>query len=468
MKKVTVAALLLITALAYANSVPGAYHFDDYPLILENERVAGSEFDYSSFLEQYGGRPLTFWSFWLNHQMSGSNPAVYHWISLFLHLSVVILLFSLLHKWRKNLFFAFLSALLFAIHPVQTQAVNYIWSRSMLLMAVFTLLSLVFVRRFPWVSLLMLQLAIWSRFEAVVVVIPLALMNSRKTPWYISLAVINFGFFLAGVYFYQPGEFAWYHSEPYQYWLNSFAAIWWYFAHFSWPAGFSIYRGTFSIDLYLVLASIIALASLLFLLWRYRKIAPIPVTAISWTVLFLVPSLLVPNMEIINESRSYLAFAGFACFLAWITEAVIEKLKRIRLSSFSFDQQILRITFIALILIAFLPTTFRRNQIWQDDILLWKEAIPVNPGHFHPYYNLGSAFARKGNLVSAEEAFRKSSQLNPSDDMSYAGLGYCCEMSHNWTCAAKWYSTALSLNPKNHYAAQGYTRVSHKIESKGS
>ena len=64
--------------------------------------------------------------------------------------------------------------------------------------------------------------------------------------------------------------------------------------------------------------------------------------------------------------------------------------------------------------------------------------------------------------------FLASSKLNPNDDMSYAGLGYCCEMSENWECAADWYSTALKLNPENHYAAQGLTRVSRKLESEGS
>ena len=61
--------LVLATGLVYINSFPGAFHFDDFPQLLENPRINGSAFFYSSFLEQYGGRPLTLWTFYWNNQM---------------------------------------------------------------------------------------------------------------------------------------------------------------------------------------------------------------------------------------------------------------------------------------------------------------------------------------------------------------------------------------------------------------
>jgi hypothetical protein len=58
--------LILAAGLVYSNSFPGTFHFDDFPLLLENPRIVGPTFSYSSFLEQYAGRPLTMWTFHWN------------------------------------------------------------------------------------------------------------------------------------------------------------------------------------------------------------------------------------------------------------------------------------------------------------------------------------------------------------------------------------------------------------------
>jgi hypothetical protein len=463
-QRLSIVVLVAITLLVYANSFPGAYHFDDYALMLGNEKVMETEFDYSAFLEQYGGRPLTFWTFWLNFQLTGRDPATFHGFNLLLHICAVLALFLLIREWSKDPLLAFITALIFSIHPVQAQAVNYIWSRSMLLMGVFALFSLLLAKKQPTISLILFQLAIWSRFEALVLIIPLIILNSRKT-WVLSiLAALNLSLFLTGVYLYQPNEFAWYYSNPIQYWLNAAGAVWWYFIHLTWPSSFSIFRGSFSLETYLSAIAIAGLTLLMFSLWKYRHKQVIPVICVSWTLLLLAPSLIVPNSEIINESRSYLAFAGISCLWGYL---LITFLRLIQ-NRFSIKNQIAVFIVLGVIIVVAVPATRARNRIWQESTLLWEEAVTQNPGHFHPYYNLGSAYARKGDLRAAEETFLKSSELNPGDDMSYAGLGYCCEMSQNWKCAAKWYRTALNLNPENSYASQGLDRVSQKLESKGS
>jgi len=459
--------LLLITGIAYANSFPGTFHFDDLPLILENPRVTGPDFDFSAFLDQYGGRPLTFWSFWLTHRIFGNSPSAFHATNLALHAGVVLLLYWLILHWYRDRKLAFTAALLFAVHPVQTQAVNYIWARSLLLMALFTLAAIAVIRKSLPFSLLLFQLAVWSRFEAIAAVLVLVWLAPRRRFWYIGLAALNLGLFLAGVFAYRPAEFAWYHSNPIRYWLNAPAALWRYFTHLAWPFDFSIFRGVFAPGTALILISFLGLGAAAILLWRYRYRAPIPVFAIAWTALFLAPSLAVPNTEIISDSRSYTAFAGFALLGAWIVSSMMGKLESMRWFGFTYGRQILYATSVVLILATTLPTTVHRNRVWQDDVRLWEEAVAVNPGHFHPFYNLGSALAGRGDLASAERAFRKASELNPEDDMSYAGLGYCCEISGDWNSAIRWYRAALSLNPGNRYASQGYIRAVAYLNNEG-
>jgi hypothetical protein len=455
---------LAITILAFLNSFPGEYHFDDYPLVLENQRVINSKFDYTAFLENYGGRPLTFWSFWMNHRLFGNNPVSYHITSLLLHSGVILVLYFLVLQWRNDRILAFFTALIFAIHPSQAQAVNYIWSRSMLLMALFCLISLKWAKRYPWVSVVLFQVAIWSRFEAVIIAIPLSFINPKKATVYFSITTVNLLFLGIGIYLHKPVEFAWTHPDPFGYWLQALTALWWYLGHMIWPITYSIYRGGFSFAPLAEIVSGLAWLILIGFLWKFRKTNRAPVIAIAWTLLFLISSLIVPNAEVVNESRTYLAFAGIAFLAAWILVQGIYYLNRL----IGFDKRLLPVLLAGALSILFLPVTHWRNSVWQESVLLWAEAIAANPNHFHAYYNLGSAYARNGQLEAAVQAFQESSRLNPNDDMSYAGLGYCCEMSQDWQCAARWYSIALSLNPGNQYAAQGMTRISGKIDSEGT
>lgn len=89
-------------------------------------------------------RPLFLDSIILNYQMSGQNVAGYHFVNLLLHLASVLLLFKLLKKLGVKEITAFLLTLLFAVHPVLSQAVAWIPGRNDTLLAVFTLPFLLF------------------------------------------------------------------------------------------------------------------------------------------------------------------------------------------------------------------------------------------------------------------------------------------------------------------------------------
>ena len=110
------AALVLVTGAVYLNSFPAAFHFDDYALILESPLVT-ENFDYGIFLEQYGGRPLTLWTFHLNYLVSGPRPWAFHLVSVLLHLAVVLLLFRLILDRFQHPGLALTTALLFGLHP---------------------------------------------------------------------------------------------------------------------------------------------------------------------------------------------------------------------------------------------------------------------------------------------------------------------------------------------------------------
>ncbi|MEO5673999.1 MAG: hypothetical protein ABIQ74_05080 [Chitinophagales bacterium] len=89
-------------------------------------------------------RPLLLDSFILNYQISGEDIKGWHLINVLLHLLAVLLLFHLLKKIGIEQWIAFLLALLFAVHPVLSQAVSWIPGRNDTLLGIFVFSFMIF------------------------------------------------------------------------------------------------------------------------------------------------------------------------------------------------------------------------------------------------------------------------------------------------------------------------------------
>jgi len=92
-------------------------------------------------------------------------------------------------------------------------------------------------------------------------------------------------------------------------------------------------------------------------------------------------------------------------------------------------------------------------------VAIWKEAVERAPNQSLASYNLGAALSRMGATEAARASFERSRRLNPEDDMSYAGLGFCAEVDGQLDEAQRYYETALNFNPENSYAREGLTRL---------
>ncbi len=434
--------LVLAAGLVYANSFPGTFHFDDYPLLLDNPRIVGPSFSYSSFLDQYAGRPLTIWTFYWNHRLAGNNPGGYHWFSVLLHILVVVELFFLIHQLFKERLLAFGCALLFAVHPLQTQAVNYIWSRSVLLMAVFGLGALLLVRRFPIAALIGLQLAIWCRTEAVILCLPLILMNRlfRRAP--VVLAGVNAAAFCYSVIKYAPREMAWNHPDLLGYWLFQPLVFLKYLSLMIWPVGLNVDHDLGPLPVWALIGAATLVLGLLVQAFRLREKYPVPAVGMLWIAVILAPSLLVPNADLLNESRAYLSLAGFTLLVSWL----LVRLPAVRAAA-------------VLPVLLLVPVTMARNEVWNDDLLLWRDSALKSPTKARPHYNLGVALLRQGQYPESEIEFRRAREMDPEDDFSYAALAYCAELRNEFGVARGLYRQALRLNPRNDYAREGLQRT---------
>src|SRR5664279_3854977 len=132
--------LLLAGALvAFGASLGSGFHFDDYAIFSDPALTAlGGWLDIWSWRQT---RPLTYLTFWLNYQVGGGDALVYHLLNLALHLGAAILAWECLRRLLPERA-ALIAAALFAVHPIQAEAVNYVWGRSIVLATLLTLASL--------------------------------------------------------------------------------------------------------------------------------------------------------------------------------------------------------------------------------------------------------------------------------------------------------------------------------------
>lgn len=132
--------LLLGAALAaFGASLFSSFHFDDYAIF--SSSVLTSSSGWKAIWSLRRTQPITNLTLWLNYLVGGRDPFTYHLFALALYLGAVLLAYACLRRLLPERA-ALAAAAVFALHPIQAEAVNYISARASLLGAVFCLAAL--------------------------------------------------------------------------------------------------------------------------------------------------------------------------------------------------------------------------------------------------------------------------------------------------------------------------------------
>lgn len=150
------APMLIVIAglLAYCNSYQGVFLLDDKPLIVDNPAIKQLT-PITKFVFEGGLRKLPMFSFAVNYAVGGLDPTGYHYFNVTVHLLAAASFFGFVYITLRSpvwttvqrsqaVLFAFLISLLWVVHPLNTQAVDYIVQRieSMMGLAFFLFLYL--------------------------------------------------------------------------------------------------------------------------------------------------------------------------------------------------------------------------------------------------------------------------------------------------------------------------------------
>jgi hypothetical protein len=141
--------IAVMVLIAYSNTFTASFHFDDIPSITDNAAIKQVSAE-SIFKIISGARPVVYLSIMLNYQLSGLNVIGWHVFNIGIHIanSFLVYLFILQTLTMASLkaryagqakWMALFGALLFGVHPIQTESVTYIITRSELLTTFFYL-----------------------------------------------------------------------------------------------------------------------------------------------------------------------------------------------------------------------------------------------------------------------------------------------------------------------------------------
>lgn len=426
--------LVLFAGLAYSNSFGVPFYFDDYGSIIGNPAVQQG-LNWQVLWEFSPARIITYATLAMNYSFGGLNTAGYHILNLFIHISSGIVVYFLARRLaalsqaddaEAPHWIGLAAALLFTLHPLQTQAVTYIVQRAALLTALFYLLALLAyvearLRRQPlWLlpAALAGAAALLSKQNAAtlplaVLLLELTVLPAGRYNRKIAAALLVAAL-LATVAALAVPELADRLRETrdvsrLDYFRAQGLALCIYIGKFFFPIGLRLEYGIQPIKdfnaivIFCWLAHIAALAAAMLL----RKILPL----LSFALLFyylahLVESSIFPIRDLVFEHRSYLPNFGLAlaiAFLAWrfLASRLAEKGR------------------LALWLIPALLLTgmsFARNGEWRDPFTFYQRNAELAPQASRVWLALSEEYVKRGDPEKALRLLQNAVQQEQGAD----------------------------------------------------
>ena len=314
----------------------GTFHYDDFHSIVHNPHLRSLEniprfFSdptlFSGDAKQAMYRPVVLTTYALNYAFDGFDPHVFRLFNIVIHAINCALVLHLVHALTRLPAIAWTAALLFAFHPLSVESVQYISSRSESLMALGLLSALLCyerwqregTRRWYGLSLGAFALSVLSKSVGCVGLLLLPLCDwLQGRPIAQRGRLLAYAPFLVLVGMYVSvshqvvGKAIGAPVRHYDVQLWTQLKAWVYYAWLgTMPAQLSVEHQFFLSHSLGVPAVWLALLLIVSLLWvaavaRQR----LPLFALLWCALVLLPASVVPLIVLVNEHRLYLVLVG--------------------------------------------------------------------------------------------------------------------------------------------------------------
>ncbi|MBI4949939.1 MAG: tetratricopeptide repeat protein [Deltaproteobacteria bacterium] len=508
---VAVLVVVAVIAVAYSNTLFAPFQFDDHLYVIDYNAGKGL----GAFWPPSGTRYVTYLSFALNYRFGGLSTFGYHLVNIIIHalnsigvyLLVAWIVRAPLLKGRVALApsIALLSAVLFAAHPVQTEAITYISQRFASLATLFYVYSIVFYlkwrlsgasrqRWFFYLSsialavlaqktkeiaftlpflLIFFEFTLFERggyggriarllpFALCLIIIPMTIYGHDLILWGGDKAV---GDEVRGL---QLKDL---HSiSRHDYLLTQFRVVVTYLRLIVLPVGqnldydYPMYRSIAEPAVFLSLVFVASVFSLgVWLFARscqkgggYGALAGLGV--IWFFVTISIESSIIPIKDLIFEHRLYLPSAGAALFTAtaifFLKDRIAPGLKTAAFTALA----------VAVLATPLGVATYMRNSLWSDEAAIFEDAARKSPGKERVHYNLAWAYQRKGENDRAIAHYKETIRLKPDKDKAHYNLAVLYQTTGDNAGALEHFKEVVRLSPNNAVARYNMAAIYHDM-----
>ena len=501
---VMIAIILLAACAVYLNTLYNGFVYDDKLQVLGNKWITDVRYlpdIFSTSVWNFQSeransnyyRPLMHVIYMFSYHIFGLKAWGFHLVNILFHAANSVLVFLIMARLAGRqagrpasseggtpssipLYPPFIAAILFAVHPIHTEAVAWIGAVTDLSCTFFFLSSFYFYvrfreasfnkngRHFYSFSLISFPLALLCKEPAIV--LPLVLFTydfafgidwkrlSSYTKRYIPYLVI------AGIYFIVRvnalGSIAPLRAHAnltlYESLINVFPLFALYLEKLLLPVNLNAFYTLRPISSLMDFKGIIALAvTIAFIIigiFAYRK-NKTAFFGLALIIAPLLPALYIPALgeSPLAERYLYLPSAGFTFFIAALYMGQADKLKRYGIA----------VTAILILLTgAYSVQTIKRNRIWKDNLTLFSDMVAKSPDGELPQGMLGNALLDLGRLDEAIEHYRIiSMKLNPNSPQAHINLALAFMKKGLIKEAIEEYRTAVKIAPKSLLARRG-------------
>jgi protein O-mannosyl-transferase len=484
------AVLATLCAAAYANTFQVPFLFDDISTVVNNPSIRRLWPMWNALSPPHtggttvNGRPVLNFTLAINYALGGVTPWGYHVVNLAIHILAGLTIFgivrrTLLQSALRERFggaangLALATAVLWAVHPLQTESVTYLSQRAESLMGLFYLLTLYgFIRGTAspraglWFMFSIVACLLGMATKEVMVSAPLMVLLydrtfvsgsfreawRRRRPLYLALGGtwILLGYLVAAAG--GRGGSAGFGVKIlwWQYALTQTCAIMHYLWLLVWPHPLVFDYGTDVVmDVWQAAPCAVTIALLVIgtaiSLWRWPVVGFVG----CWFFAILAPSSsFVPvATQTVAEHRMYLPLLAIVA----ITLAAAWRACRNISTRFNWPPSNARVwpeTAIALTLaLALAVTTFQRNAEYRTAKSIWADVVAKRPHNARAETCLAVALVDEGKLTEAIDLFHQALRADPRYGLCHSDLGSVLQSQGRTEEAIHEYQEALRCQP---------------------
>lgn len=472
--------LSFISAAVYLNTLQNGFVYDDTWQVLNNNWIRNARYIpdiVTSDVWKFSGespsnyyRPMMYLIYMIIYHLSGLDPRAFHLLNVLLNVLVCLLVFmstvKLLQQFlpaKRNIIFpSFAASVLFATHPVHTEAVAWIAAIPELSYSLFCLLSLYL---YTWtretarpvyiMSVSSFFLAAFCKepallFPFVLIAYDYCLGKTtgknllrirRYIPYFAAAAIYLAARVLVLGQLVQTVK----HNrlDTHVSLVNVFPLFSAYLAKLIWPLNLNAYTVFSPIPSLFTLrggaAVIVTLAFIVFISVSFKKNG-LFFLSLSLILLPLLPALYIPALpeNLFAERYVYFPSFGFALLLASVFTEIWNDKKNMAIG-----------VSIVIVVVTLLYSigTITRNAVWKDDVSFYTDVLRKSPEVPRMHVNLGWTYYNMGRLDDALREYKIALRLKPNLAEPHNDIGLIYERQDLIQEAIREYKTALDLEP---------------------